>query len=76
MPLFNASVIPTLPTLLYATETSNMSAEDERRLDAFQNKCIRKILHIGSKKVNGLYQGCNKTIVHTGNPSEVTSKVL
>ena len=47
MRLFNASVIP---TLLNAKETLNMSTEDERRLDAFQNKCIRKILHINWKQ--------------------------
>ena len=27
-----------------------MSKEDERRLDAFQNKCIRKILNINWKQ--------------------------
>ena len=47
MRLFNASVIP---TLLYATETLDMSTEDERRLDAFQSKCIRKMLHINWKQ--------------------------
>ena len=52
MRLFNASVIP---TLLYATETLNMSTEDERRLDAFQNKCIRKILHINWKQKKMIY---------------------
>ena len=44
---FNASVIP---SLLYGTETLNMSTEDERCLDAFQNKCIQKILHINWKQ--------------------------
>ena len=47
MCLLYASVIP---TLLYATETLNMSTEDERRQDAFQNKCIQKILHINWKQ--------------------------
>ena len=61
MRLFNASVIP---TLLYATETLNMSTEDERRLDAFQNKCIRKILHINwkQKKSNDSIWGVTKQL--------------
>ena len=61
MHLFNASVIP---TLLYATETLNMSTEDERRLDAFQNKCISKILHINwkQKKSNEYIRGVTKQL--------------
>ena len=47
MRIFNSSVIP---ILLYATETLNIGTKDERRLDAFQNKCIRKILHINWKQ--------------------------
>ena len=75
MRLFNASVIP---TLLYAAETLNIRTEDERRLDAFQNICIRKILHINwkQKKDKWVYQGCSKTTVHSRNASEATSKIL
>ena len=59
MCLFNASVIS---TLLYAKETLNMSTEDKRHPDAFQNKCIQKILHINwkQKKSNGCYRGLTK----------------
>ena len=61
MRLFNASVIP---TLLYAMETLNMSTEDERRLDVFQNKCIRKILHINWKqnRSNDYIRGITKQL--------------
>ena len=61
MHLFNASVIPTLH---YTTETLNMSTEDERRLDTFQNKCIRKILHINwkQKKSNEYIRGVTKQL--------------
>ena len=41
-----------------------MSTEDERRLDAFQNKCIRKILHINwkQKKSNEYIRGVTKQL--------------
>ena len=43
MPLFNASVIP---ALFYALETVHFTVDDERKLDALQNKCMRKMLDI------------------------------
>ena len=56
MRIFNASVIP---TLLYTIETLNMSTEDERRIDAFQNKCVFERFYtlIGSKKSQMIISG-------------------